>query len=66
MADSSIEKTVAKAEDKIPYEYTLSMDELLALYYASQEDAFRALIQAFTLGFIKGTRAYSRKRVPVL
>ena len=64
--ESNIEKAVQKAKDKIPYEYTLSLGELVALHDASQADVFMALIKAYEYGFCRGTRAYKRKRVPML
>ena len=66
MADCNIDKTVSRAENKIPYSYELSLGELTALYEAGEKDIIRALIKAYLFGFCRGTRAREKKRVPVL
>lgn len=61
---SNIEKTVNKARKKIPYSYSLSYGELVQLY--STSDWFEAIDQAYLYGFIRGSRAKAKGRVPAL
>ena len=62
----NIEKTVSKAEGRIPNSYDLTMEELYQLYSMSKKGLFYAIIKAFDLGFIRGTRAKGKGRVSVL
>ena len=66
MADSDVSKVVAQKKGRIPYDYALTIGEIMQLYHASEKDIVSALILAFDFGFIKGTRAKGRKKVPVL
>lgn len=66
MAEHNITETVRKNEDKIPYAYVLSCGELGQLYELGKADILDAVAKAYAYGFIKGTRAKGKKRVPVL
>ena len=67
MGKLSMEETIERAQGKIPYDYYPNFDEMATLYREGKhEDIYEALIAAFEYGFIKGTRAHQRKRVPAL
>lgn len=66
MPTIDIKKAVSKKRDKIPSTYSLGFYEMTDLYHMSKEDIFEALLTAYELGFIRGTRARDRKKVPVL
>lgn len=67
MGKLSMEETVKRARGKIPYDYYPNLDEMNYLYRVGKhKDIFEALIAAYEYGFIKGTRARQRKRVPTL
>ena len=63
---SDIQKATAQKKEKIPYAYDLSLEELTTLYVESKIDVIHALSMAYTFGFIRGTRAKGKKRVPIL
>ena len=62
----NIDKTLATGKDKIPYVYSLSLDELTKLCKDGKTDMAQALVKAYSYGFIKGARAKGRNRVPQL
>ena len=46
--------------------YDLSFDEVCELLGICSENCFKAVTMAFDYGFVLGTRAREKKRVPVL
>ena len=64
MANCNIEKTIAKAENRIPDPYDLTLGEIEQLYTLYEKHGIvLALIKTYAFGFIRGTRAKSKNRV---
>ena len=66
MADCNIERTLKKTKDKIPYYYSLSLDDFTELLKEVSKDPIEGVIKAYKYGFCKGTRAKARGKVPTL
>lgn len=67
MAYCNIEKTIMEKERRIPYSYDLALNEIGQLFSLYEKHGIvLSLIKAYIFGFIRGTRAKARNRVPEL